>query len=444
MTSETSAPGGSAHEQAGGGQAGGGGSHAAPWGSDGQGGFTGRVGPLLGFMAKASVLTVITLGVYRFWMKTRLRQYYWSNFRIGGEPFEYTGRGIELLIGFFIAIFFLAIYLFLFNFALSAVSLAYFQGFELAFWLSALAVAPFVPYAQYRAQRYILSRTRWRGIRFGMDLAAWRYAGRALLWYLASILTLGLIWPIADFNLRRFITNRSSYGDLPMRLEGAAGGLYRGYLWPWLLIFGAVASFFYIGGAAMVDPMTPPAPPGPEIFLPIALYIVGSFAIVWYGAFRLRYMLNRTVIGEETRIASSLRPSRYLGVTIGGGLLTMVLIVGVVVVLALIAGAVIGGLAAGGLFDNPEMPPIDPERGFGPEHLPYLWPLLLGAAVFYLIVFLVAAVAVEVLISRRLIAHAAETLTIENVARLDAARQSRHVAEHGAEGFADALDVGAF
>ena len=39
-------------------------------------------------------LTVVTLGIYRFWARTRLRRYIWSSIMPGGDSFEYTGTGL--------------------------------------------------------------------------------------------------------------------------------------------------------------------------------------------------------------------------------------------------------------------------------------------------------------------------------------------------------------
>ena len=46
------------------------------------------------------VLTVLTLGIYRFWMKMRLRRWYRSAIRLGGHPLDYVGDPIEKLLGF--------------------------------------------------------------------------------------------------------------------------------------------------------------------------------------------------------------------------------------------------------------------------------------------------------------------------------------------------------
>ena len=64
-------------------------------------GSAGRVGRIA---LVNTFLALITIGVYRFWGKTRLRQYLWGAVRFQGDSLEYTGRPIELFLGFLIAI----------------------------------------------------------------------------------------------------------------------------------------------------------------------------------------------------------------------------------------------------------------------------------------------------------------------------------------------------
>ena len=115
-------------------------------------------------------LTIVTLGIYRFWARTRLRRYIWSSIRPGGDSFEYTGTGLEKFLGFLIALVVLAVYLGLLQVVLS------FIGFSLwgaitseprgpmdvvtqlgATYVTGLAVLPLIFFAQYRARRYMLS-----------------------------------------------------------------------------------------------------------------------------------------------------------------------------------------------------------------------------------------------------------------------------------------------
>ncbi|WP_164096076.1 DUF898 family protein, partial [Serratia marcescens] len=50
------------------------------------------------------VLQLITLGIYRFWLITDIRRFYWSHTAVGTEAFVYTGRGMQLLKGFLFAL----------------------------------------------------------------------------------------------------------------------------------------------------------------------------------------------------------------------------------------------------------------------------------------------------------------------------------------------------
>ena len=52
------------------------------------------------------LLTIVTLGIYRFWATTRERQYLWGQTQFIDERLEWTGTGMELFIG-FIMVFFL-------------------------------------------------------------------------------------------------------------------------------------------------------------------------------------------------------------------------------------------------------------------------------------------------------------------------------------------------
>ena len=66
--------------------------------------YDGRAGRLFGLGVTVMFLSLITLGFYRFWGKTRIRRYLWSRVSLMGDRFEYTGTGKELFFGFIIAL----------------------------------------------------------------------------------------------------------------------------------------------------------------------------------------------------------------------------------------------------------------------------------------------------------------------------------------------------
>ena len=53
-------------------------------------------------------------------------------------------------------------------------------------------------FAVYRARRYRLTRTVYRGMRFHQNGSAWRYAVCAVFWWAMIALTLGLAYPFAQ------------------------------------------------------------------------------------------------------------------------------------------------------------------------------------------------------------------------------------------------------
>src|SRR5690606_18489998 len=50
------------------------------------------------------LLTIVTLGICRFWATTRERQYFWSRTRFVDERLEWAGTGMELFIGFLLVL----------------------------------------------------------------------------------------------------------------------------------------------------------------------------------------------------------------------------------------------------------------------------------------------------------------------------------------------------
>ena len=66
--------------------------------------FAADRGELLGIMVRGYLGMLPTLGLYRFWMVTGKRRFYWSHTEIDGDALEYTGNARQLLIGFLLAV----------------------------------------------------------------------------------------------------------------------------------------------------------------------------------------------------------------------------------------------------------------------------------------------------------------------------------------------------
>jgi uncharacterized membrane protein YjgN (DUF898 family) len=78
----------------------------------------------------------------------------------------------------------------------------------------------FGQYASYRARRYRLSRTVWRGVRFWMEKDAWKYAFLSTALFVRSVVTLWIANPWRVAALERFKMRRTRYGHIQAGFEG--------------------------------------------------------------------------------------------------------------------------------------------------------------------------------------------------------------------------------
>jgi uncharacterized membrane protein YjgN (DUF898 family) len=183
-------------------------------------------------MTRGAALLMVTLGLYRFWLATDMRRFLWSNSEISGDTLEYIGTPAELLLGFLIAVTVLVpLYAVFFVAALDLGVIGQISG-VLAFALLAFLGQ----FAIYRARRYRLTRTVYRGVRFRQTGSAWRYAVCALFWWSMTILTFGLAYPWAQLRLEQFKMGNTFYGDLPGHFEGSAWWLFLRGLPLWFLV----------------------------------------------------------------------------------------------------------------------------------------------------------------------------------------------------------------
>jgi len=181
---------------------------------------------------KGAALVALTLGLYRFWFATDVRRYLWSSTEIAGDTLEYSGLATELLGGFLLAV---AILVPLYT-AIASIALAL-DTAEVA--ISAVAFLLLVllgEFALYRARRYRLTRTVFRGVRFDQHGSAWRYALYALVWWTLIIVTLGLAYPFAQASLQRFKMRHTCYGDLAGEFVGSGSSLFLRGAPIWLLV----------------------------------------------------------------------------------------------------------------------------------------------------------------------------------------------------------------
>ncbi len=189
------------------------------------------------------MLMVLTIGLYRFWFVSDLRRFFWSRTLVDDSPLEYTGRGLELFIGFLIAVAIL-LPLGLGLFGLSLIS----QTAAIIGNISYFVILIFLgQYALFRARRYRLNRTTWRGLRLHLTGSAWKYAFMSMGWTIFAILTLGLAWPWASASLERFRVNHTWYGNLQFHSSAKWSDIIKPFMVIWGLIFLPIVAIAVIG-----------------------------------------------------------------------------------------------------------------------------------------------------------------------------------------------------
>lgn len=208
------------------------------------------------------IKTVFTLGIYRFWAKTNVRQYIWGQTMFSGDRFSYHGTGKELMHGAFrfgaiiVLLGLINVYIF-FNIGPA-------EG-EIFSDLLSLLIVVAIPALLVGAWRYRLSRTAWRNIRFSfrgkrMDATLLYIVGGVI-----SALTLGLYWPFFKIKTEKFWREHSWFGDVQFRFSGIGKEIFGKYIW-----------------AIILTPLTL------------------GFYLFWFTAELKRYLWSHTHVGEAT------------------------------------------------------------------------------------------------------------------------------------------------
>ena len=255
--------------------------------------FSGDRGEFFRLVRNGAALEVITVGFYRFWLATDIRRHLWSHTSVDGDAPEYTGRGRELLVGFLFALAILVpIYIAYFVISIETERYKTFASVPLFLFFYL-----FGQFAIYRARRYRLTRTVWRGVRFWMDGSGWAYAVRGAGWGLLTLLTLGALWPWREAALERYKMRHCYYGDLEGSFEGRGSELFkRG----WKFWLAAIAPLIFAILAVLVRSIGSVLPGETAIFWLLCLIWLIALPFI-YGAFKAiewRWWISGVRFGE--------------------------------------------------------------------------------------------------------------------------------------------------
>lgn len=359
--------------------------------------FSGSRKEFFRLVARGAGLELVTVGFYRFWLTTDIRRHLWSNTLIDGDGAEYTGRGKELLIGFLVALaILLPVYLGYFLIGIEAEHLKAFASLPLVafFYL-------FGQFAIYRARRYRLTRTVWRGVRFWMSGSGWIYALKASLWGFLVVITFGLALPWREAALERYKMRHSYYGDLQGSFEGRGWDFFKRGWWLWLLMPFAMVTIF------------------------------GPFAYAAFKAIEWRWWLSGIRFGE-VRLESTMRRGALIGLywkVIGWAMLLGTVFMAYLVLCIFLAASIDGSSI---------------ETFFKTEAFAKSIPLMVMLGIGYLALALAMNVVMRVYLMRDLWVRVLSTTIVHNIGAAANVAARGDLANALGEGFADGLDVAGF
>jgi uncharacterized membrane protein YjgN (DUF898 family) len=390
-------------------------------------GFSGKRGEFRRLVTLGALLELVTVGFYRFWLATDIRRHLWSHTSVDGDAFEYTGRGKELLIGFLFALAIIVpIYLAYFLVGLEAERFKAFASFPLVAFFYI-----FGQFAIYRARRYRLTRTVWRGVRFWMTGSGWAYAARAALWALLLPLTLGLILPWRAAALERYKMRHSHYSDLEGRFEGRGWEFFKRGWWIWLV---AVVTFLVLILAVPLAKSFPGLLPLAKVISGAAGLFIPIGAPFLYGIFKAvewRWWISGIRFGE-VRLESALPRGALFGLywkVIGWFLLVAAVFMGYLFVSATAVASLTGTPIA---------------KIFTPGNLQGGVPILVLAGIGYLGFILTLNVVMRVYLLRDLWVRLVGSTTVYGIDAAENVAARGDLATAVGEGLADGLDVVGF
>jgi uncharacterized membrane protein YjgN (DUF898 family) len=185
--------------------------------------YRGSGGDLFLVFIKNIFLTLVTLGIYMPWARTVRRRYLWRQVEIDGQRLEYTGTGRELFAGYLKVI---GGY-FVLGAIPAFVGMAAPRVAAVLKLAAGVLIALVIPFAIYWSRRYLLGRTRWRGIRFGLAGDAKDFARMVLKGALLTLLTLGLYAPVLNNRVYGFLMRNTRYGSAPFSYDGTDGEAFK-------------------------------------------------------------------------------------------------------------------------------------------------------------------------------------------------------------------------
>jgi len=170
--------------------------------------FLGKGSEYFTIMIVNWLLTLVTLGIYYPWARAKRLKYTFGQTALNDERFNFSGTGKEMFRGFVKVILFYIVLIgiyaaLLFNIGIFPAILFLIIGFML-----------FYPLIIHGSFRYRMSRTSYRGIRFGYRGDRNWLLKNSIKWSLLTIVTIGIYGAWEEMKIRRYTHENIRYGNV--------------------------------------------------------------------------------------------------------------------------------------------------------------------------------------------------------------------------------------
>ncbi|MES2381699.1 MAG: DUF898 family protein [Bacteroidota bacterium] len=197
--------------------------------------YHGRGSELFGVLIINWLLTLVSLGLYYPWAKAKQLNYLFGATSLNNDRFAFHGTGQEMFKGFIKAIILFAIIYGIFFLFI------YLQMPVIGALLMYIGFLALIPLAIHGSYRYRMSRTSWRGIRFGYRGDRDKLIALFVKGILLTIVTFGIYGAWFAVNLRRYVLSNVRFGNISFRYEADGSDYF------WLVFKGYILSILTLG-----------------------------------------------------------------------------------------------------------------------------------------------------------------------------------------------------
>ncbi len=256
-------------------------------------------------------LTILTLGLYHFWAKAKIRRYLFSQTAFGGDRFAYHGTGKELYVGFLKAMVVFGVP----YFSLSAAEqlLDFPPWIDLILrWLAGMVLFVYVPIAIVSARRYRCTRTSWRGIRFSFRGRTWDFLKLYSKGWLLTALSLGTYYPYFQTQRQAFLNSHTYFGNQRFQFTGHGSGLVVPFAATLFMTYAVLTLCGIMASLRLANA---------GLALLLIPLVLGPFWI-WFLGKKQKYFWDHTTFGMA-RFSSSITWQKLFTLYLGNALLLM-------------------------------------------------------------------------------------------------------------------------